>query len=174
MNDKSCSDPFSGVGIFPANGLSALGVKPDVAHDLGCEVVDGGEDAACDNIALDFGEPDFDLIEPGGVGGSVVQLQTRMFVEQILDELGLVRGEIVDNDVNLLARRATLGYLPKEADELGAGMTGGGFADDLTRSDVQRGVKGQSAMAKILEAVALGPARRERQTGIFAIQGLDG
>lgn len=59
------SDPFCGVGILPANGLGALSVKPDIAHDFSREVTDRGEEASCDNVAFDLGEPDFHLIEPG-------------------------------------------------------------------------------------------------------------
>jgi hypothetical protein len=44
-----------------------------VAAELAGQIGDGGEDAAGDDFALDFGEPQFDLIEPGGVGGSEVE-----------------------------------------------------------------------------------------------------
>jgi|GraSoi_2013_60cm_1033757.scaffolds.fasta_scaffold174745_2 hypothetical protein len=33
------------------------------------EIFNRTEDAAGDQISLDFGKPDFDLVEPGGVGG---------------------------------------------------------------------------------------------------------
>jgi hypothetical protein len=37
----------------------------DIAHPLAAQVGDGGEDAPRRDIALDLGEPEFDLIEPG-------------------------------------------------------------------------------------------------------------
>ena len=39
----------------------------DIAHDLSVEVGLGFEDAACDEVSLDLGEPDLDLIEPRGI-----------------------------------------------------------------------------------------------------------
>ena len=46
----------------------------DVAHELAGQVLDRGEDPAGNHIAFDRGEPVFDLVEPGGVGRSVVEV----------------------------------------------------------------------------------------------------
>jgi len=46
----------------------------DVAHELAGQVRNRGEDAAGNDIALDLGKPVFDLVEPGGVGRSVVKM----------------------------------------------------------------------------------------------------
>jgi hypothetical protein len=39
----------------------------DVAKDFSSEIVDGGKNASRDDLPLDFGEPDFDLVKPGRV-----------------------------------------------------------------------------------------------------------
>ena len=39
----------------------------DVPHELSAQIGDGGEDATGDDVALDPGEPQFDLVEPGRV-----------------------------------------------------------------------------------------------------------
>ena len=39
-------------------------IEPDITQDFALQVRQGGEDAAVDNIALEFTEPDLDLIEP--------------------------------------------------------------------------------------------------------------
>ena len=39
----------------------------DVPHQFSPQVGDGGEDAACDDVTLDLGEPQLDLVEPGRV-----------------------------------------------------------------------------------------------------------
>ena len=75
----------------------------DIASDLAGEVGFGGKDAAGDQIALNFGEPDFDLIEPGRVGRCVVELKVGMGGEELRHGLGLVRRKIVGDDVDLLA-----------------------------------------------------------------------
>lgn len=68
-------------------------------------------------------------------------MQTRVRSEKIPDQLGFVRREVVDNDVDFLIGWATIGYLPKEVNELAAGMAGGGFSDDLAGSSVQRSLE---------------------------------
>src|SRR6202023_3464625 len=70
----------------------------------------------------DLGEPDLDLIEPRRVSGREVKLDSRVLLEELADRLSFVRGEMVEDDVNLLLRR-TQGYdLLQERDELTAGM----------------------------------------------------
>ena len=52
-------------------------VVADVAHELSLEVGDGSEHASGDDVALDLAEPQLDLVEPGGVGRSEVQVNLR-------------------------------------------------------------------------------------------------
>ena len=46
----------------------------DVTHQFSLQVWQRGEHASGDDIALDLGEPQLHLVEPGGVGRSEVQL----------------------------------------------------------------------------------------------------
>lgn len=62
------------VAVCPFEGLGALVVAADVFHDLALEVDLGSEDAPRDEVALDLREPDLDLVEPGGIGGCVVDV----------------------------------------------------------------------------------------------------
>ena len=61
-----------GILIFPAEGCGGFVVLPNVTDQLSGEVGCRSEDSASNNVALDFGKPDLDLIEPTGVGRSVV------------------------------------------------------------------------------------------------------
>ena len=45
-------------------------------HELSVQIGDGGEDAKSDDVALDLGEPQFDLVEPGRVSRRKVQPDT--------------------------------------------------------------------------------------------------
>jgi len=45
-------------------------------HELSVQIGDGGEDAKSDDVALDLGEPQFDLVEPGRVSRREVQPDT--------------------------------------------------------------------------------------------------
>ena len=56
--------------------LEALNVLADVPHELSAQIGDGGEDATGDDVALDPGEPQFDLVEPGRVSRREVQPDT--------------------------------------------------------------------------------------------------
>jgi D-arabinose 1-dehydrogenase-like Zn-dependent alcohol dehydrogenase len=48
----------------------------DVPHELSAQIGDGGEDATGDDVPLDPGEPQFDLVEPGQVSRREVQPDT--------------------------------------------------------------------------------------------------
>src|SRR5260370_36835613 len=85
-----------------------------------------GKDAAGDHLAFDLGQPDLDLVEPGRVSGREVKPDSRMLLEEIADRLSFVCGELVEDDVNLLPRRAQGYELLKKGDELTAGCAGGG------------------------------------------------
>ena len=61
-----------GILISPAEGCGGFVVLPDVTDQLSGEVGCRSEDSASNNVALDFGKPDLDLIEPTGVGRGVV------------------------------------------------------------------------------------------------------
>ena len=100
----------------------------DVAHELAGQVLDRGEDAAGNDIALDLGEPVFDLIEPGGVGRGVVQMHFGVSGKELLHPLGLMGREIVGNEMNLLAARLIGDQLGEEGHKLLAGVARGGFA----------------------------------------------
>src|SRR5688500_8344116 len=97
------ADAAVGVSIGPLKGLSAFGVALDGASNLAGKVRFGSEDAAGNQIALNFGEPDFDLIEPGRVSRGVVELHLRVRSKDLGDSLGLVRRKVVRDDVDLFA-----------------------------------------------------------------------
>jgi len=127
-----------GVGVLPLDGPSTGGVGIDIAAELASQVGNRGEDAACDDLAFDLGEPDLDLVEPGRVSGREVKPDSRMLLEELADRLSFVRGEIVEDDVNLLPRRAQRYDLLQKGDELTAGMAGSGFAVDATGGGIER------------------------------------
>src|SRR2546421_6255004 len=115
-----------------------------------------------------------DLVEPGGVGGSEVQADVGVKLQELLHSLCLVGREVVQDDVDLLARRLLGDYRSQEGDELLGGMPGSSPPDHLAGLGVERGVQGEGASADVLEAVALEAPGRQRQDGIAAIEGLNG
>ena len=61
----------------------------DVAHELAAQVGNGFEDSAGNNMALAFGEPVFDLDEPGTIGGCVTERDVWIVGKEAIHELGL-------------------------------------------------------------------------------------
>lgn len=75
-----------GIRIAPRDGIRVLVVAADVAHEFASEVGHGREDAAGNGVALDLGEPQFDLVQPRGVGRGEVQVEPGVIREKPLDE----------------------------------------------------------------------------------------
>jgi len=71
-NARIRSDAVGRIAVDPLHGFGRAVVLADVAHELALEIGHGGEDAAGDDIALDLGEPEFNLVEPGRVRRGVV------------------------------------------------------------------------------------------------------
>jgi len=53
-----------------------------------------------------------------------------MLLQEVTHRLGLMRREVVEDDVNLLPRRTQGHNLLQKSDELTAGVAAGGFAVD--------------------------------------------
>src|SRR5215472_8357646 len=61
---------------WPRTRFGSLDVLADVPHELSAQIGDGGEDATGDDVLVDPGEPQFDLVEPGRVSRREVQPDT--------------------------------------------------------------------------------------------------
>lgn len=55
--------------VSPSDRGSCFVVVPDVTKDFSAEIVHGGENAPGDNLPLDLGEPDLDLVQGRRIGG---------------------------------------------------------------------------------------------------------
>ena len=97
-----------------------------------------------------------------------------MIVEELLDSLGLVGGEVVEDDVDLLAGGLTGDEILEEGDEFLAGVVADGLAQNGSGLGVQGGVQRQSAVSNVLEAMSLGSPWGERKNRVLAVKGLDG
>jgi hypothetical protein len=166
-------DSFCRRRVRPVDGSSRFVVVPDVTKDLSAEIVDGGKDASGDNLPLDLGEPDFNLVEPRRVGGCEMNAHLGMMGQEVVDELSLMRREIISNDVDLASQGLGSHHLGKKVDELSAGMTLSRLANDFSASGIKGSVQRKGAVAIILKAMSLGSARRKGQNRIEAVQSLD-
>jgi len=167
-------DSLGGRRVSPFDRSGSLVVVPDVTKDFSAEIVDGGKDASSDDLPLDLGEPDFDLVKPRRIGGCKRNADLGMMGQKVLDELGFMGREIVSDDVDLASEGLGGDHLGKKVDELGAGMALSRLAKDFSASSIQGRVKRKSSVAVIFKTMGLGSARRKRQNRIQAVQGLDG
>ena len=78
---------------------------PDVLHELSPQVGHRREYTARNDVALDLGKPQFDLVEPGGIGRSEMQVNLWMSSQKVVDLSRLMGGEVVGNHVDLFAAR---------------------------------------------------------------------
>ena len=131
-------DAMSGILKSPAEGCGGFVVLPDVTDQLSGEVGDRGEDSPSDEIALDFGKPDLDLIEPTGIGRGVMDPYGWMGLEELENILGFMCAQVVGDDVNLSAIRLAGDDLTQKVDKLGAGMPSAGLSHDVAGASVQR------------------------------------
>ena len=92
-----------GILVSPAEGCGGFVVLPDVTDQLSGEVGCRSEDSASDDISLDFGKPDLDLIKPTGIGRGVVDPHRWIGLEELENVLGFMCAQIVGDDVNLSA-----------------------------------------------------------------------
>ena len=90
-----------GIFVGPLEGQGRFIVMADIAHDFAMEIALGFEDAPGNEVSLDFGEPDLDLIETRGVRRSVMELDVRMGAQEGLDGLSFMSRKVVGDDMNL-------------------------------------------------------------------------
>ena len=146
----------------------------DSASDFPSEMDFGSKDAAGDQIALNFGEPDFDLVKSGRVGRCVMDGDVWMLGQKRDDTLGLMSRKVVYDDVNFLVDRLGGHYVGQKGDKLRAGVPGGRLSKHLAGAHIKGGVEPESSVTVVFEAVALGTAGRKRQDRVEPVQCLNG
>src|SRR5258708_31836651 len=124
------------IGILKSSteGCGGFVVLLDVTDQLSGEVVGRGEDSPSDDIALDFGKPDLDLIEPTRIGRGVMDSYGWIGLEELENILGFMCAQVVDDDVNLSALRLAGDDLSQKVDTLGADITICVLAHDVSHA----------------------------------------
>ena len=125
----------------PAEGSGGFVVLLDVADQLSGQISCRSEDPASDDIALDFGKPDLDLIEPAGIGWGVMDSNRWIGLEELENILGFMCAQVVDHDVNLFTRRLAGHDLAQKVDKLDAGMPSRRLTDDVAGASIERGIE---------------------------------
>ncbi len=158
-------------GLSPDEGLRVFVVCGDEGVDVLPELGHGGEGCAGEGLGLQDGEPDLDLVEPGGAGGREVKAHLGMALEPIL--VLLVGVEVVQDDMEFLIRMSG-DDLVHEVEELHAPSALGMGGRHPSGGDVEGGEQGGRAVALVVMAVAgQGPTIGELQIALRPLQSLD-
>lgn len=85
------ADAKKGIRVLPfyRSGVGRRGV--DVAAQLASQVGDGGECVAGNDITLDFGEPEFELIQQRGIRGREMEADRGILLQELPHQRGFVR-----------------------------------------------------------------------------------
>jgi hypothetical protein len=89
--------------VSPPEGCCGFVVLLDVADELSRQIGFGSEDSSSNDMALNFGKPDFDLIEPARIGRSVMNPNGRIGVEELENACGFMCAQVVGHDVESLS-----------------------------------------------------------------------
>src|SRR5580692_2887958 len=90
----------------------------DEAFDLAAQVSDRGEGAAADRALSNQAEPALDLVQPGGIGGCVMQVKTRTTRESGFDFGVFVRAVVIDDQMYV----QFLGHFALDVTQEGEGL----------------------------------------------------
>src|ERR1700728_4258161 len=103
-----------------------------------------------------------------------MQVQLGMLGQKLCYPLGLMRREVVGDNMDLPAFGFQRNDLAEKGHKLLGGMVGGGLTQDFAAFGVQRSIERERAMPIVLEAVAFGSPRAKRQHRVEAVERLDG
>src|SRR6476620_12278843 len=91
------------LGLAPLEGYRVLVIARDERVDRLAQLMDRREAGAIEGAAGEYGEPDLDLVEPGGVGRGEVEVDVLVPCQPQIP-LRLVGLEVVEDHVDLPAR----------------------------------------------------------------------
>jgi len=157
--------------LCPHEGGGILIPVADIGLDVSDQRSHGVERAAADGLAREDAEPGLDHVEPGGAGRREVEVDAGMSLEPRLDLGGLVRGRVVENDMEFAP--IVTGNLLEKTQEVTGGMTGAALPDDLATLEIQGGIETGESIAFVVVGL---PGRQPFAQGkkrLRAIQGLD-
>ena len=159
-------------GSGPHKGPRVLIVVLDELIDLAFEVRHGVKGAASDGALCDQSEPALDLVEPGGVGRSVVDMEARTLGEPDFDTGVPVGAVVIDDQMNIQMLRDIGLDMTQKAQELLMAVPRFALREDLSVGDIERREQGRGAMSDVVVGDAFHVAQTHWQHRLRALQGL--
>lgn len=165
MKDRICR-------CGPCEGTAVAVVVLDEVVDSCDQVSDASEATSTDRLLGDKSEPTLHLIEPGRVGGSVVDLEAGTFCKPESDPGMLVSGVVVDDQMNIEFFRHGVIDALEELKELLMTMTCLALGQDSAGGDVECGEQGGGAMANVVVGDSFDISQSHGQHGLSPVKGL--
>src|SRR5258708_12578193 len=100
--------------VDPTDRCRGLIVVADVTHELASEILYGGEDTSRNNVALNLGKPNLDLIEPAGIGRGVMDANGRISLKEFKNFLGFVGTQVIANPLAFPTPWLPTSHLPTD------------------------------------------------------------
>ena len=145
----------------------------DEFGNVGLEIADAVMDTALDLLVGEPGEPAFDLVQPGGAGRREVEVIARVAGEPRLDRRGLVRGVIVEHQMDVEIGRHGLLDRAEEFAEFDRTVTLVAAADDVAGGDIQGREQRGRTVTLIVMTTPLNLTGPHRQQRLGAVERLD-
>lgn len=145
-------------GLHPLEGCRRIVVCVQIVADRSPELRDARVRTTTERLGGEQSEEALDEVEPRGMRGGEVQVESGMFEEPAMDGGRLVRGEIVEDDVHLQALLRRRVDLVQERDELLGAMSGSKRAENSPGRDIQRCEQVQRPMSPVGTGLSLGLA----------------
>ena len=160
-------------GRSPGEGLRVLIPVIDELLDAFAQVRYRGEGAAPDRALRDQAEPTFHLIQPGTVGGRVVDVETRMTREPAFDFGVFVRAVVIDDEMQIQVRRHGLINMPEKAQKLLMPMARLALSEHGTFGDIECGEQRGRAVTIVVMRDALEISQAHWQNRLTALKRLN-
>ena len=159
------SRPDEWLGVF---------VSPiDVVGDGLDELSDAGDGEAFELPSREFTEEALNEIQPRGGGRGEVELHSRVFLEPYPNSRMLVRGVVVENDVDVELGRDGPLDLTEESQEFLMPMARHAFVEDLASGHVQSSEEGRGTVTFVVMRHRSSTPFLQGQARLGAVQGLD-
>jgi len=145
----------------------------DVVPNRGFQLTGAVEGSAPNLFFRNQTKPAFDQIDPRSAGGSKVEVKTGSFDEPLVNQGGLVRTVVVEDQVDFKLFGNVLVDHLEESLELDRAVSAVTTADDFTGGRVQSREQRGGAVTLVVMGPAFRLSRSHRKQGLGAIQCLD-
>ena len=149
-------EDFAG-GLGPDEGFWVGIMVFQIFHDGALALCDAAERAASDAFSGDLGEEAFDHVEPGRRGRREVQMKARMRLEPAFDGGRLMRGIVVDDEMQIQTGGGSVIDQLEKAQKLTMPVARQAGSDDAAVQHIERREKRRGAVALLV--VVMVPAR---------------